>query len=169
MRQSLQSFFTTTTSTGVQSQNGATWEGAFSKTANSGFASGTPWYKGVREGRERGGWLPRIKGVGRTGKGPAAIPTSMLRALGVRVPGDEEEVLAREASDEPGSAADNATSLFSEDDNSVRKQAVEAATSSVMIDDTLWGPQPTSALSLEVVKIPKKRPFWYPPQILGDI
>ena len=40
--------------------------------------------KGVREGREKGGFLPRIKGVGRTGKGPAAIPKAMLRPLGVK-------------------------------------------------------------------------------------
>lgn len=57
-------------------------------TVNSGFVSGAPRsmnYKGVREGREKGGYLPRTLGVGRTGKGPAAVPQSMLRALGVKV------------------------------------------------------------------------------------
>lgn len=69
-----------TRSTGQRSQNGATWRQALTKTMNSGFGSGTR----VREGREKGGYLPPITGVGRTGKAPAPIPSSMLRALGVK-------------------------------------------------------------------------------------
>lgn len=51
-------------------------------------------YKGVREGREMGVGLPRELEVGRTGKGPARVPSSMLKALGVGKE-DEEEVKAR--------------------------------------------------------------------------
>lgn len=56
-------------------------------TMNRRFGSGAPrndGHKGVREGREKGGLLPRIKGVGRTRKGPVPVPAGMLRALGVK-------------------------------------------------------------------------------------
>lgn len=79
-RISFRSFFTR--STGKRSQNGATWLQALTKTMNSGFGTGTL----VTEGRERGGYLPPITGVGRTGKAPAPVPASMLEALGVKVP-----------------------------------------------------------------------------------
>ena len=35
-------------------------------------------YKGGREGREKGGFLLRIKDVGRKGKGPVSMPSGML-------------------------------------------------------------------------------------------
>ena len=72
-----------TASSGVQSQIGARWKEDFTNTMNSGFASGTPRTerrKGVREGRESVDGMPREKGVGRTGKGPAAVPLAMIRA-----------------------------------------------------------------------------------------
>lgn len=53
-----------TRSTGKHSQNGATWRQVLTNTMNSGFGSGTR----VREGREKGGYLPPVTGVGRTGK-----------------------------------------------------------------------------------------------------
>lgn len=82
-----------TNSTGARSQYGSTWKQDLILQINSGFASGAPRsenWKPVREGREKGGYLPRIKGVGRTGKGPAPVPKSMLKALGVTI--EEEEV-----------------------------------------------------------------------------
>ena len=56
-------------------------------TMNSGFGVGSRRMgnnREVRDGRKRGGFLPRIGGVGRLGRGPIAVPSSMLRALGVR-------------------------------------------------------------------------------------
>ena len=95
---SVRSRFSTSTlslfnfSSGRTSVEGATWSGALSKTLNSGWASGAPKserYKGVREGRERGGFLPRRIGVGHTGKPPFPVPESMLRAL--RAEGKRQE------------------------------------------------------------------------------
>lgn len=73
-----------TDTTGLQSMYGATWRQAMVLTANSGFASGTPRTEGrksVREGREPELGLARLKGVGRTGKGPAPVPQGMIDAL----------------------------------------------------------------------------------------
>lgn len=42
-------------------------------------------YKGVREGRERGGFLPRLKGVGRTGKALVLVLAAMRKTLDLRV------------------------------------------------------------------------------------
>ena len=84
-RLSFRSFFTR--SSGKQSQNGATWRQAFNLTMNSGFGPGAPRggkYVGVREGRERGGYLPRETGVGRTGKRPAPVPAGLIAAIGLK-------------------------------------------------------------------------------------
>lgn len=51
---------------------------------NSGFGSGAPRrdkYRGVAEGREKGGFLPPVTGAGRTGKAPVPVPAAMLKAL----------------------------------------------------------------------------------------
>ena len=64
------------------------------RTMNSGFGPSAPRqkeFKRVRDGREKGGWLPGILGVGRTGKAPAPVPPSMLRALHVKTPDVEVE------------------------------------------------------------------------------
>lgn len=50
---------------------------------NSGFGPGAPRdfnYRGVQEGRERGGFLPRLRGVGRLGKPPIRVPEAMAKA-----------------------------------------------------------------------------------------
>lgn len=50
---------------------------------NSGFGPGAPRdsnYRGVQEGRERGGFLPRLRGVGRLGKPPIRVPGRMAEA-----------------------------------------------------------------------------------------
>ena len=63
---------------------GATWRQDLVLTMNSGFGLGSRRigeHGGDKEGRERGGFLPRIRGVGRTGRGPIAVPASMIRAL----------------------------------------------------------------------------------------
>lgn len=39
----------------------------------------------MRERRERGGYLPRTLGVGRTGKGPPEVLQSLFRALGAKI------------------------------------------------------------------------------------
>lgn len=86
LRSAYTGYTTNTTSSGQLSQYGATWNEAMERTMNSGFGNGAPRNRDrlmVREGRERGPWLPQLKGVGRTGKGPAPVPLSMLRALGV--------------------------------------------------------------------------------------
>ena len=45
-------------------------------------------YKGPREGSDDDLWLPRVLGIGRTGKAPDQPPNAMLRALGVRIPSE---------------------------------------------------------------------------------
>lgn len=50
---------------------------------NSGFGPGAPRdsnYRGVQEGRERGGFLPRLRGVGRLGKSPIKVPEGLVEA-----------------------------------------------------------------------------------------
>ena len=50
---------------------------------NSGFGPGAPRndaYRGVQEGRERGGFLPRLKGVGRLGRPPVKVPEKLAEA-----------------------------------------------------------------------------------------
>lgn len=90
-RRSFRSLFTRsslfTESTGLRSLEGATWKYDLILTMDSGFGSGSRRigdYEGAREGREKGGFLPRIKGVGRTGKGPAAVPMAMVEAMGAK-------------------------------------------------------------------------------------
>lgn len=73
-----------TDSTGRHSAYGATWRQSMTVTASSGFGSGAPRsdkFRGVREGREKGGCLPKIKGVGRIGRGPIPVPRSLVRAM----------------------------------------------------------------------------------------
>ena len=83
-------------SSGQRSLEGATWRQDLVLTMNSGFGLGSRRIgdnKEVREGRERGGLLPRIRGVGRLGRGPIAVPASMLRALGVKSVGSGLEIV----------------------------------------------------------------------------
>lgn len=70
-------------STGFQSQNGATWKEELTRTMNSGFGAGAPrtQRRPVMEGRERGGYLPPTRGVGRLGKPPISVPEALLLAL----------------------------------------------------------------------------------------
>lgn len=73
-------------------------------TMQSGFAAGTPRsdnYKGVRERKERGSWLPRIMGIGGTGKAPAPIPVEMLKALGV-INQTEDDTESQPKEESPG-------------------------------------------------------------------
>ena len=54
---------------------------------NSGFGPGAPRdsnYRGVQEGRERGGFLPRLRGVGRLGKPPIKVPKGLAEAAQVK-------------------------------------------------------------------------------------
>lgn len=71
-------------SSGRPSVEGATWSQSLNRTMNSGFGpAGAPrsiGNKGVREGREKGGFLPRLLGVGRTGKKPAVVPDGLIDA-----------------------------------------------------------------------------------------
>lgn len=72
-----------TETSGIQSQLGAIWRYATTRTANTGFSFGIPrtvGWKGLREGREEGLGQGRNKGVGRTGKRPAPVPDGMIRA-----------------------------------------------------------------------------------------
>lgn len=72
-----------TETTGLQSQLGATWKHAMTRTANTGFSFGIPRsekWKGVREGREEELGLGKMKGVGRTGKRAVPVPDAMIRA-----------------------------------------------------------------------------------------
>lgn len=74
-------------STGFHPLNGATWRHELIIDMQSGFGPGAPRnrdYRPVQEGRERGlrgGFLPRIRGVGRIGKGPILVPKAMVDAL----------------------------------------------------------------------------------------
>lgn len=86
----------------MQSQLGAKWNRDFTNTMNSGFAAGTPRTekrKGVREGRETGvPGMPAVKGVGRTGKGPAPVPFEMQKAA--RRPTARKQVMVEVVEDE---------------------------------------------------------------------
>lgn len=117
-------------SSGRPSQDGATWEGAIPITNNSGFGpAGTPrtmGNKGVREGRERGGFLPRLRGIGRTGKAPAPVPAGMLKALGV-VKEDIEPVLPE--------ARDHSLKDVLDLEESVRADLTAAKTMGTMVLD----------------------------------
>ena len=77
-------------SLGDGSREEPTWRGARNFSTNSGFWSGTSSLasrKGVAEGRQKGGFLPRMRGIGRTGKGPMPVPEGIVKAL--QVAGEE--------------------------------------------------------------------------------
>lgn len=68
---------------------GYQWEQAYSEQINSGFAD--KYRRRAREGREHG--ASGLGGVGRTGKGDAAVPAGMIEALKLsRVEEAESEV-----------------------------------------------------------------------------
>lgn len=61
---------------------------------NSGFESGAPRdenYKGLQKGREKGGFLRRLRGVGRLGKPAIPVPPGLEKAMKSRLQDVEEE------------------------------------------------------------------------------
>lgn len=98
---------TFTSSTGQRSQLGATWRGSMDQTMNTGFGSSTRRTmngRGVREGREREVRTSSMHGVGRTGKGPAAVPLGLSRAALGKLGAVTDE-------DEDGSDSDMSTTV----------------------------------------------------------
>ena len=77
-----------TDSTGFRLLPGATWKEDLYRSMNSGFGSGAPRdqnYRSVQEGRERGGFLPRLRGVGRLGKRAVPVPAGLANAMGAQL------------------------------------------------------------------------------------
>lgn len=63
---------------------------------NRGFGPGAPRndkYKALREGREKGGFLPKVRGVGRIGNRAVGVPEQLVRAVkeGLRIEEKDEE------------------------------------------------------------------------------
>ena len=98
---------TFTSSTGQRSELGSTWRGSMDQTMNTGFGSSTRRTmngRGVREGREREVRTSSMHGVGRTAKGPAAVPVGLSRAALGKLGAVTDE-------DEDGSDSDMSTTV----------------------------------------------------------
>lgn len=70
-------------STGFRSQHGATWHEELIITMNSGFGPGAPrneTCRPVKEWREKGAFLPRLRGIRGIGKAPAQVLAMMVQA-----------------------------------------------------------------------------------------
>ena len=83
-----------TESTGFRSIPGATWKEDLCRSMNSGFGPGAPRnenYRGVQEGRERGGYLPSLRGVGRLGTGAIPVPPGLANAISYQMRAAREE------------------------------------------------------------------------------
>ena len=81
--------------TGFPPSKDSTWSGDLYRNMNGGFGSGesrNDKHKSVREGREKGEYLPKEKGLGRTGKQAMSVPDDSARTVNeaLRIREDEE-------------------------------------------------------------------------------